>query len=108
MIEDKELLYDDDEAIKFVRKLLSEEASKKFSDDDIAYIIDLVYEYYEYMGYTADDNDDVDINIDEDEITAYIVKNALSDGVGKYEADDISLIVRGELEYCDSLGLFDE
>ena len=37
----------------------------------------------------------------------FVVKNAQKDGVGKFEAEDITFIVQGELEYCDSLNMFD-
>ena len=46
-------------------------------------------------------------NGDEEELIQFVVKNAQKDGVGKFEAEEITFIVQGELEYCDSLNMFD-
>ena len=107
MIEDKDFLYDDEEAVKFIINYLPENIKNKFNDDDINYIIDLIFDFYDSKGF-MDGDDDKDIDINEDELVAYVIKNALSDGVGKYDAEDISFIVQGELEYCDSIGMFEE
>ena len=106
MIEDKDFIYDDEEAVKFIKNFLPENIKDKFNDDDINYIIDLIYDFYDSKGL-MDGDDDKDIDINEDELVSYVVKGALSDGVGKYDADDVSFIVQGELEYCESIGMFD-
>ena len=72
-----ELLYDEDDSVKFIQNYLPQELKGKFSNDDINYIVDLIYEYYE------------------------------SNGVGKFEPEEITFIVQGELEYCDSINMFD-
>ena len=110
MSEDKEFLYDDFEAVKFVKNYLPDELKNKFTDDDINYIIDLIYDFYDSKGLMDGDDDDdneSDVEINEDELVAFVVKNALSDNIGKYEADDIEIIVQAELEYCNSIGMFE-
>jgi len=111
MNEEQDLIYDDDEAVKFIQNQLPQELKEKFSDDDINYIIDLIYEFYESKGYFVDDNDnDIDVStvdIDEDELIRYVINNAQKDGIGKYTAEEISLIVQGELDYCESIDLFE-
>ena len=110
MNEEQDLIYDDDEAVKFIQNYLPQELKEKFSDDDINYIIDLIYEYYESKGYFVDDNDDDDesaVDIDEEELIQYVINNAQKDGVGKYKAEEIALIVQGELEYCESIDIFE-
>lgn len=100
--------YDEDESVKFIRNYLPQELKEKFSDDDINYIVDLIYDFYESKGYLNDDvDDDANIEIDEDELVDYVVKNAKKDGVGKFEPEEIRFIVQGELEYCDSIDLFE-
>jgi DNA-directed RNA polymerase specialized sigma54-like protein len=108
MNEDQDLIYDDDEAVKFIQNYLPQELKDKFSDDDINYIVDLIYEFYDSKGY-FDDNDDDDavVDIDEDELIQYVIHNAQKDGVGKYKTEEIALIVQGELEYCESIDLFE-
>lgn len=100
--------YDEDESVKFIRNYLPQELKEKFNDDDINYIVDLIYDFYESKGYLNDDvDDDANIEIDEDELVDYVVKNAKKDGVGKFEPEEIRFIVQGELEYCDSIDLFE-
>jgi len=108
MSEDQDLNYDDDEAVKFIQNYLPQELKEKFSNDDINYIIDLIYEFYESKGYFDDDDDDDDsVEIDEDELIRYVINNAQKDGVGKYKTEEIAFIVQGELEYCESIDLFE-
>ena len=108
MNEDQEIIYDDEEAVKHIRNYLPQELKEKFSDDDINYIIDLIYEFYESKGvFDDDDEDDEFVEFDEDELIQFVIKNAKKDGVGKYKTDEIAFIVQGELEYCDSINLFE-
>lgn len=108
MSEDNDFLYDEDDSVKFIQNYLPQELKGKFSDDDINYIVDLIYNYYESKGYFGEVDDSDEVEIDEEELLTYVVKNADKDGVGKYAADEIQFIVRGELEYCDSINLFDD
>ncbi|WP_436414938.1 hypothetical protein [Petrimonas sp.] len=107
MSEDKTIMeYDEDESVKFIRKSLPEEMQKEFSDDEINYIVDLVYEFYEEKGF-LDEDDDKDIEIDEDELLDYVIKNARKDKIREFSDEQIEAIVAGELAYCDTLNLFE-
>ena len=99
--------YDDDNAIAFIRNFLPQDLKEKFSNDELNYIIDLIYEFYEDKGFLDEDNDDVDVEIDEEELISFVVKQAQKDQVGKFDPEDITFIVQGELAYCDSLDIFD-
>ena len=46
----EELKYDEDKAIEFVRNYLQEDRRNKYSDDDILFIIDCMWDYYEDNG----------------------------------------------------------
>jgi hypothetical protein len=103
-----DFLYDDDRSIANIRNYLPQELKEKFSDDDLLYIVDLIYEYYESKGYLDEDAaDDKVIEIDEDELIDFVVKQAKKNRVGAFEPDEISFIVQGELAYCESIGMFD-
>ena len=105
---DDMLIYDEDDSVKFIQNYLPQEMKGKFSNDDINYIVDLVYDFYESKGFMNEDPEkDADVEIDEEELIAYVIKNAKKDGVGKFEAEEISFIVQGELEYCDSINMFE-
>ena len=107
--ENDDLIYDEDDSVKFILNYLPQELKEKFSNDDINYIVDLIYEYYESKGFMDEskgDNED-DVEIDEDELIEFVIKNAKKDEVGKYTEEEIAFIIQGELEYCDSISLFD-
>ena len=107
MSEKDDFIYDEADSVKFIQNYLPQELKGKFSDDDINYIVDLIYEFYDSKGYMDIDDDDTDVEIDEDELTEFVVKNALKDKVGKFEAEEIAFVVQGELAYCDSIHVFD-
>ncbi|MGL5562637.1 MAG: hypothetical protein ACRDCN_08460 [Tannerellaceae bacterium] len=100
-------IYDEDESVKFIQNYLPQELKGKYSNDDINYVVDLIYDYYESKGFLNETDEDVDVEIDEDDLIAYVVKNAKKDQVVKLDADDIQHIVQGELAYCDSINIFD-
>lgn len=105
---EKEMLYDEDDAVRFIRNYLPQELKEKFSDDEINYIVDLIYEFYETKGIFDEANgDESEVEFDEEELIGFVVKNAMKDEVGKFEPEDITFIVQGELEYCDSINMFD-
>ena len=103
-----DFLYDDDEAVRFIQNYLPQDLKGKFSNDDILYILDLVYEYYETNGLFDDEDDaDKEIEIDEDEVVEYVIKNLKRDKIGRFEPEEVTFIVQGEMVYCDSLDMFD-
>ncbi len=107
MSEEKDFLeYDEDESVKFIQKHLPEEMQNRFSDDEINYIVDLIYEYYDEKGYLDEDKEG-DVEIDEDELLEYVIKNAKKDKVRDFSEEEIENIVAGELAYCDTLHLFE-
>ena len=83
----------------------------EFSDDEINYVVDLIYDFYEEKGYLDEnDDDDSEIEINEDELLEYIERNARKNReiLGRdYTDEQIEAIVAGELAYCDTLNLFD-
>lgn len=100
--------YDEDDAVKFIQNYLPQELKQKYTDDEINYIIDIVYEYYEEKGFMDDDTDENSIvDIDEEEIVEYVLKNTKKDKIKNFPAEDISFIIQGELAYCDSIGIFE-
>ena len=109
MAEEDLIGYDDAASVAFICNYIPQELKELLSDDDIVYFVDLIYDYYESRGYMDADESESDevIEVDEDELVEYVVKNAKKDGVGRFEPEQIRFIVQGELEYCDSIELFD-
>lgn len=109
MKENNDFLYDEDDSVEFIKNTLPEDVKGKFSNDDINYLVDLIYNFYDTKGYFEEGEGDEDelVDINEDELVAYVIKNALKDGVGRFEPEHIALIVQGELDYCESINLFE-
>lgn len=100
--------YDEQEAVKFIQNYLPQDMKDKYTDDEINYVIDIVYEFYEEKGFMNQETDENEIvNIDEDEIVAYVLKNTKKDKINTFSPEDISFIIQGELAYCDSIGIFE-
>ena len=104
---DLQLEYDDDASIAFIQNYLPQDLKGKFSDDDLYYIVDLIYEFYEDKGFMNEDLENDEVEIDEDELIEFVVKQAKKNKVGKFTPEEIAFIVQGELAYCDTLNLFD-
>ncbi|MDR2764275.1 MAG: hypothetical protein LBB90_04520 [Tannerella sp.] len=106
MNEEKDFIYDEDEVVRFIQNYLPQEMKGRFSDDDLIYLIDLISDYYESKGF-FDGADDEIVEIDEDELIRYVIENAERDDVCKLTAEEVILIVKGELAYCESIHLFE-
>lgn len=51
MSDKDDLIYDEDDSVAFIQNYLPQELKGKFSNDDINYIVDLIYEFYESKGF---------------------------------------------------------
>jgi len=104
--EDDLLVYDEDEAVKFILDSLPADAKERVDNDKIEYVLDVVYDYYEENGLIDEDSTE-EASIDEEEMFKYILKSSKKDKMGLSE-DDIQLILDGEYEYGKSLGIYKE
>ena len=100
------LKYDDDASIAFIQNYLPQDMKGKFSDDELIYIIDLIYEFYEKKGFIEDDEDDGEVLIDEEELIEFVITQAKKNNVGNFTPEEMAFIVQGELAYCDTLSMF--
>jgi hypothetical protein len=109
MSNEKDLIqYDEDDAVKFIQNYLPQEMKGKYTNDEINYIIDIVYDFYDEKGFMSDETDEESVvDIDEDEIVAYVLKYTKKDKVNNFSEDEIAFIIQGELAYCDSIGIFE-
>ncbi len=100
--------YDEDDAVKYIQNFLPQEIKGKFSDDEINYIIDIIYEFYEHKGLLDEGTSDEDIvDIDEDELVQFVLKNTQKDKLREFTPEEITFIIQGELAYCESLDIFE-
>ena len=100
--------YDEDEAVRFIQNYLPQELKDHFSDNDINYVIDVMYDFYDEKGLLDDETSgDETIDLDEDELIAYVLNSIKKDKLIKLSEEEITFIVQGELQYCESIGMFD-
>lgn len=109
MSDNKDLIqYDEDDAVKFIQNYLPQEIKGKYSNDDINYVIDIIYDFYDEKGFMDDDTDEnTVVDIDEDEMIEYVLKYTKKDKINNFESEDISFIIQGEMAYCESIGIFE-
>ena len=104
--EDDLLVYDEDEAVKFILNTLPADAKERINDEKIEYVLDVVYEFYDENGLIDEDSTE-EASIDEEEMFKFILKFSKKDKINLSE-DDIQLILDGEYEYGKSLGIYTE
>jgi len=102
--EDDLLVYDEDDAVAFILKFLPEDFRKRIGEDEVDYVLDVIYDFYDDKGYIEEDSAE-EASIDEDEMFEYIVKAAKKDKMNIGE-DEIQLILNGEYEYGKSIGIY--
>ena len=101
-------VFDTEKTVEFIKNYLPQELKEKFEDDELYYFLDLIDEYYSESGILdAQPDNDGYVNIDLEEVVAYIVKEAKKDEMGEYDPEEILFVVQGEMEYGNSLGQVD-
>lgn len=100
----EETLYDEDNAIAFIRKTLPENVNARYDDDEILYVIDIIWEWYEKNDY-LDLNSEVTEEEEHDltRLTAYVKAQLKKDQEIEMDPADVDLIVKGEIEYEESI-----
>ncbi len=104
--EDDLLVYDEDDAVKFILNFLPEDSKKSIDDSKIEYVLDVVYEFYDENGLIEEDSTE-EASIDEEEMFKYILKVSKKDKMQLTE-EEVQLILEGEFEYGKSIGIYRE
>ncbi len=96
--------YDEDDAVKFIRAYIPDNISEKYDDDEILFVIDIIWDWYEKNGYLdisaeVTDEEEADIPL----LVAYVQKEIGKDKEIMMDPDDVDLIVKGELKYEESI-----
>ena len=99
MAEFEDSIFDDAEAVKFIQEHLPIDAKDKFTDDEVLYISDVIFDYYESNGY-LDEEDEVDIDMED--LTEYVIKNSKRDGF-QFDPELVRWVIECEMDYEESL-----
>lgn len=98
------IVFDEDQAVEFIRKYVGPEVSENYSDDEILYVIDIIWDYYEKNGYLSLDTEITDDELlDPDKLTLYVKKELARDKEIEMDPKDVEKIVKAELAYEESL-----
>ncbi len=103
--ENEELVFDENEAIRFIMDFIPEEDRGSLTDDDIQYVLDVIYDYYESEGLIDEDTAE-EAQIDEEKMLEYVRKAVKKDKM-KITDEQIQLILEGEFEYGVSIGIYE-
>lgn len=106
-MDDSQYKFDEENAVKFIRKELPEEINRKYDDDDIYCIIDIIWDYYEKNGFLSLNANLTDEEVlDVDDLTKYVKREVKNDEELIMDPKDVEKIVRAELDYEESLDDF--
>lgn len=106
-MEQDPMAYDEDQAVKFIRTFVPDDIRDKYTDDEILFIVDTIWDYYEAKGLlevSADFDDEEQLDIKA--LGDYVRKEIKKDGELVMDPVDIEYIVKGELAYEESLDMF--
>ena len=103
-MEDNNYVFDEDKALQFIRNAVGPKISEKYSDDEILFIIDIIWDYYENNGFLSlDFNETEEEILDTDDLIRYVKKEISNEEELIMDPADIASIVKAELEYEESL-----
>lgn len=108
MAKEKDLIeFDDQEAIDFILNYL---ASTDFSasEEEVQYVLDLIYEYYEQNDLMEDDVATDNAMVDEDEMLNFVFDLMKKEKVFSLSKELLQTILDGEYEYGKSIGIYTE
>lgn len=104
---ENEKTYDEQDALNFIRQYIPAEIRDKYSDDEILFIIDTIWDYYESKGMleiSAELTDEEELDVKA--LADYVRKEIKKDGEIMMDPADIDYIVKGELAYEQTLDIF--
>ena len=93
---------DDRKTVEYIQAYLPQELKEKFTEDELYYFIDVIGEYYaDLLDKHSGDDDSIDVDVED--VAAYVARQARKDKMGTYSAEDLCWVVNGELEDGESL-----
>ena len=98
---DEEIRLDEEEnrrELAFIRTQLPPTIKKLYSDKDILYMMDLIVDYYFTSGILESDEEEIDIDLEE--IAAYVCKRAKDEGFcSSFNPEEVFFIVQADLDF---------
>ena len=96
--------FDENAAVCAIKTALGSDKAKKYSDDQILNVIDMIWDYYEENGLLdIEAEPDEDADDVESEVVDYVTRMLKKDKHAVISAEDVPLMVKAEMEYEDSV-----
>lgn len=83
----------DPEEIGYIRTHIPAELSEKFDDEQLQYVIDVIFEYID----EKDEEDEIAV----DDVAQYVAAQAKKEEMGDFDVDDLSVIVDTDLDFLE-------
>ncbi len=99
-------MYDEDDAIAFIRQAIGADVSALYTDDDLLNVIDMIFDYYESNGMLDPDFvDEAEENADEllDDIAQYAKRMLRKDREAHMDHAHLRPIIAAEIDYEQSI-----
>ena len=96
---DEELLQDQQETqreIAFIREQLPSDLKELYTDNQLVWMLDTIATYFYESGILESNDDEVD---DIDEVSDYLCKQAVAEGLPKLNADEVRFVVEADLDF---------
>ncbi|MDE5987917.1 MAG: hypothetical protein K2H17_00820 [Duncaniella sp.] len=100
--------FDEKQAIKSMREVLSAESSKLYDDDEILNIIDIIWDWYDDNGLLDIDTEADDEEVNTDALIKHVRKMLSKDTDSPVKPEDVEPLVMAELRYEQSLDCFED
>lgn len=99
--------FDDEKCIQFILDLIPEEDKIGMTEDDVQYVLDVIYEFYESEGL-IDEEDSASEGVIDEEAELEFVKKAVKKDKINLTDQQIQLILDGEFQYGLEIGIYEE
>jgi glutamyl/glutaminyl-tRNA synthetase len=110
-MENQELIYDDEQAVVFILDYLKKNSKCKIKRDDVEYLMDILYDFYESTGAIIEDDEEVpagkeEVSFDHEDMFQF-VKDTLEEeeNSDRFSDEDIEAVLAAEMAYCESIGI---
>ena len=97
---DEEILWDQEEnkrEIVFIREQLPSDLKEQYSDEQLLWMLDTIAAYFFESGILESNDEEVDIDIDE--VSDYLCKQAAVEGLPRLNADEVRFVVEADLDF---------
>ena len=97
---DEEILLDQEEnkrEIVFIREQLPSDLKEQYTDEQLLWMLDAIAAYFFESGILESNDEEVDIDIDE--VSDYLCKQAAVEGLPRLNADEVRFVVEADLDF---------